>query len=75
MPLTLAEWDAWIKPHLQNIEAGAELCAKHVRKLAFQPEFTTLASEAMDEAEMVLVQALKKLRAAQRAYRELPPGD
>ena len=72
---TLAEWDQTIGPHLHGIEAGAEMCSRHVRQLVYRPAFETLAFEDLQKLERLLAAALDKVRAAQRAYREKPPGD
>ena len=75
MRTTLAEWDAWIRPHLHGIATGAEICARHVKHLVHKPAFETLAFAALEETERELVAALEKVRAVKRSYRELPPGD
>jgi len=75
MKITLAEWDAWIRPHLHGIAAGAEICARHVKHLTQTPAFETLAFAALEETERDLLAALEKVRAVKRAYRELPAGD
>ena len=71
----MAEWDAWIRPHLHGIATGAEICARHVKHLLYTPAFETLAFAALEETERELVQALEKIRAAKLAYREKPTGD
>lgn len=75
MRTTLAEWDAWIRPHLHGIETGAEICARHVKHLLSAPDFETLAFASLEETERVLAAALEKIRAAKLAYREKPTGD
>jgi hypothetical protein len=75
MTTTLADWDEKVRPHLHGIESGAEMCTRHVGQLVYRPTFETLAFEDIQKLERLLSTALDKVRAAKRAYRELPPGD
>jgi hypothetical protein len=72
MSMPLAEWDYKIARHLHGIESGAELCARHAGQLVFQPDFTTLALDELDRAEIVLKHALTQIRKAKQAYQEKP---
>lgn len=70
--LTLEQWDAEIAPHLHGIEAGAQMAARHVGQLVYQPKFETLAAEELVKLQTVLDLASAKVRAARRAFAELP---
>lgn len=71
--MSLAEWDEKIAPHLHAIENGAEMAARHVGHLVRQPAFATLAYDEMEKLERMLMLTLDRVRAAKRAFRELPP--
>lgn len=75
MTMTLAEWDEKVRPHLHGIEAGAEMCSRHIGQLVYRPAFETLAFEELEKLERLLGAALKKVSRAKRAYQELSPGD
>jgi len=75
MTTTLAEWDEKIAPHLHGISAGANMCARHVGQLVYQPTFETLAFEDLQKLERLLSMALDKVQRARRDFREKPPGD
>lgn len=72
---TLAEWDADIAPHLHGIQAGAEMCTRHVGQLVYRPTFETLAFEDLQKLEILLSRALGKVTDARRAYQQKPTGD
>lgn len=75
MSTTLEDWERDTKPHLHGIEAGAEMCRRHVGQLIYRPVFETLAYEDLEKLERLLAAALEKVRRAKRDYREKPPGD
>lgn len=70
--MTLAEYDVKVKPHLNYIEAGAEMAARHARALPFKMAFTTHAQDELEEARKVLENALNSIIAAQAAYDAKP---
>lgn len=73
--MDLDAWRAAIRPHLEGIEVGAEMCRRHVGHLVFKPPFDTLAFEELQKLDRILVLALEKVRKAQAAYRELQTGE
>lgn len=73
--MTLAEWEVNVAPHLHGIQAGAEICERHARRLVYQPSFETLAYDDLEKLERLLSVALEKVRTAKRTFRELPRSD
>lgn len=71
-PLPLDEYRQRVGHHLDLIEAGAEMAARHVRALDRRPAFDARAREELDCTEMVLEQALAKIRVAKVAYEQKP---
>jgi hypothetical protein len=55
--------------HLQMIEAGAEMTARHAGRLFERPDWETLAEDELAKAEKVLADALLRVRAARELYR------
>lgn len=72
---TLAEWDEHVAPHLHGIQAGAEMCTRHVGQLVYKPTFETLAFEDLQKLEILLSRALGKVTDARRRYQQKPTGD
>lgn len=70
--MTLSEYDLRVKPHLNLIEAGAEMAARHARSLPFKPGFTTKAQDELAETRTVLENALANIIAAQAIYSNKP---
>lgn len=70
--MTLSEYDQRIKPHLDLIEAGAGIAARHARALPCKPGFTTHAQDELAETRSVLEAALKNIIAAQAIYAGKP---
>lgn len=70
--MTLAEYDVKVKPHLNYIEAGANMAARHARALPFRMAFTTHAQDELAEARRVLENALANVKAAQALYEAKP---
>ena len=71
--MTLAEWEQKVSPHLQFIEAGASMAARHARQLVMRPDFESLAEDELRKTREVLQAALAQIVIAQAAYRETPP--
>jgi hypothetical protein len=70
--MTLAEHDLKVKPHLDFIQAGAEMAARHARALPHKMAFTTHAQDELAEAREVLEGALQNIIAAQAMYENKP---
>ena len=70
--MRLAEHDVKIKPHLDFIEAGAEMAARHAKALPCKLAFTTHAQDELAEARKVLEAALANIKAAEMAYEAKP---
>lgn len=66
--MTLDDWDEKMGKHLQLIEQGADIAARHARLLAGKPEFMTLAEGELIVVRSVLESALAKVIEAQRVY-------
>ena len=70
--MNLSDWDAKVRPHLNFIRSGAEMAARHARRLPFKPDFETKAQVDLAEARAVLESALASIKAAQDAYNAKP---
>jgi hypothetical protein len=70
--MSLEEWSQKVSPHLQFIEAGAQMAARHARQLVMRPDFESLAEDELRKTREVLQAALSKVIIAQAAYRETP---
>jgi hypothetical protein len=66
--MILEIWDRDVSPHLEKIEAGAEMACRHAKALPIRPDFATFAQDNLSEAERVLEEALQKVRAAMVEY-------
>ena len=66
--MTLHDWDLNVKPHLNYIEAGAEMAARHARALLCKPAFKTHAQDGLAEARRVLERALNTIKTAEAQY-------
>jgi hypothetical protein len=75
MKLDLAEWDQRIARHLHMIEAGAELCARHVDQMIFRPSFETIAETELVTLENILTTALRRVKQARESYDAKPVTD
>jgi hypothetical protein len=71
-PLPLEEYRTEVSKPLQFIEHGASMIARHVAMLDRRPGFRAMAQDELDGAELVLEQALAKVRAAKVAYEQKP---
>lgn len=69
MALPLTDYDEKIGHHLQFIEAGAEMCERHVRQLFAIPDFETNAADKLAEAETILTAALARLIVARAKWK------
>jgi hypothetical protein len=67
-PLELSQWDAGMGRNHQFIEAGAEMCARHVRQLIGKPDFESLAFDEMSKTKAILESALVKFNQAMAEY-------
>ena len=74
MTLSLSEWDEKIGRHLHYIEAGAEMCARHVSQLIWRPQFETYTVDDLKHVEGCLTLALDKVRKAHADYVAKEPG-
>lgn len=72
MSLSLQDYDEAVKPHLNYIEAGAEMAARHARALKVRPNFDTKAAAQLQETRRVLEHALAEIDAAQSTYNNKP---
>jgi S-methylmethionine-dependent homocysteine/selenocysteine methylase len=68
LPMTLEQWDLAVGHHLEFIEAGAEMAARHSRQLLARPDWETLAEAELAKVEKVLENALQQVRAARASY-------
>jgi hypothetical protein len=66
--MTLEKWDQKVKPHLQMIEAGALMAARHAKALLARPDFETFAEAELAEARKAVQGALSLIIAAQAHY-------
>ncbi|MBN8968959.1 MAG: hypothetical protein J0G95_10915 [Rhizobiales bacterium] len=72
MSMSLEVWDKTVKPHLEYIEAGAEMAARHAKQLPIRPGFESRAQYQLIEARKILESALEKVKAAEAAYDAKP---
>jgi hypothetical protein len=70
--MTLAEHDEKVRPHLNFIEAGAQMAARHARAIPVRMPFETRAQDELKETRAVLENALRAVIAAQEAYEAKP---
>lgn len=70
--MTLSDWEQKVSPHLQFIEAGAAMAARHAKALPLRPDFESLAEDELRKVREVLQSALSQVIVAQAAYRETP---
>lgn len=71
-PLPLDEYRDRVGHHLDMIEAGANMTARHVRTLDRRPSFDTRARGELDSLEATLERALAKVRDAKAGYDSKP---
>lgn len=70
--MTLEDYDKKVRPHLNFIQAGAEMAARHARALAVRPNFETKAEDQLHEARKVLESALASVIAAEIMFESKP---
>lgn len=70
--LPLDEYHEYVGRHLEMIEAGAEMTARHANQMMQKPSFLTKAECHLDRAEEVLEAALAKVREARSIYQHKP---
>jgi hypothetical protein len=67
---SLLQWDVEVRPALDMIEAGAEICSRFAARLPVRPDFETSAEIELVRAEKLLETALANVRKALVIYRE-----
>jgi hypothetical protein len=72
-PIPLSDWEASVRPHLDFIEAGAAMAARHAMALSRRPGFESLAEDELRKVREVLQSALSQVILAQSSYHETPP--
>jgi hypothetical protein len=70
--VTLEQWRASVSPHLNFIEAGAEMAARHASALPLKPTFPTHAQDELAKTRAVLEAALANIIKAQSVYESKP---
>lgn len=70
--MTLFDWDQKVKPHLDFIEAGASMAARHAAMLPCKPSFDSKAQGELAKCRSVLETALQNIIAAQAIYNSKP---
>lgn len=71
-PMTLSDWRANVSAHLQFIEAGAEMAARHARMIPCKAPFETKAQLELAATRKALEAALTNIAAAEAAYNAKP---
>lgn len=71
-PIPLADWEASVRPHLDFIEAGAAMAARHAKALERRPGFESRAADELRKTREALQRALSNVIVAQAAYQETP---
>ena len=75
MKVAMENWDRDISHHLQMIQAGAEMAARHANQLVGRPNFATLAQDQLAATEVILQTALQKVSDAIVNYGSKPVAD
>lgn len=70
--LPLDEYRERVGKHLELIEAGTAMAARHARALDRRPAYETLAEDALCQVEKTLAAALENVRAAKAVYASKP---
>jgi hypothetical protein len=70
--IPLIEWDRTVSPHLQFIEAGCEMAARHAGFLPVRPAFESKAEIELARTRKVLETALANIIKAQERYASKP---
>jgi len=70
--MTLEDWGRNVSRHLQFIEVGASMAARHAALLQVRPGFETLAEDELRKARETLQDALTKVTIAQNTYQAKP---
>ena len=70
--MTLSDFDADVKPHLQFIEAGANMALRHAQAIPLRMPFTTHAQDELAEVKRVLATALATIKKAEALYEAKP---
>jgi hypothetical protein len=66
--MNLNEYHEKVGKHLDLIEAGAAMAARHARALERRPAYETLAEDELEQVELKLRNALENIEAARSAY-------
>lgn len=66
--MQLDEYHEKVGKHLDLIEAGAAMAARHARALDRRPAYETLAQSELDQVETTLRNALANVEAAKSTY-------
>jgi hypothetical protein len=72
--MPLDQWCWEIDRHLDRIEAGADMCLRHVEQLPLRPGFESKAEDVMRRCESTLRQALITVRRARQVYQRKEIG-
>lgn len=70
--MNLFDWDSKVKPHLDFIESGASMAARHARALPCKAAFETRAEDELAKCRATLETALANVIAAQAIYAGKP---
>lgn len=70
--MTLSDWRVNVSAHLQFIEAGAEMAARHARMIPCKAPFETKAQLELEETRKVLEATLGMIKEAQTLYEAKP---
>lgn len=66
--MSLSEYHEKVGKHLDFIEAGAAMAARHARALERRPAYETLAQDELQKVEASLRAALANVEAARSTY-------
>lgn len=70
--MSLEEWRKHVDSHLQFIEAGSKMTARHAAMLPGKPVWESLAENDLAKARAVLETALAEVTSAQAIYAAKP---
>lgn len=71
-PMPLEDYRQQVGKHLDLIEVGAEMAARHASMMVQKPGFETKAQDELNRAREVLEAALANVIAAQATYASKP---
>lgn len=70
--MSMATYDATIKPHLQNAQEYAYRLLREFERMPAKPNFDTETEDRLSDAELLTLRLLETIRAAKAEYASKP---